>query len=304
MSAPEALLVEKVKDLVGGYLARLPGGQYSADQIAAQLANEITASLRKDPHGTTYAPDQFTLSIHPDDAEVLIGSASINQEELSQRLKGALTETGYRLAREPHITLATDPTLHQWEVRTIAWHSSDPLRFAAVTADLRTKPSDQPPAGAFLIIEGKRNFPLDRPLIDIGRRLDNHLLLEDPHVSRKHAQLKVRNGRFILVDLDSTSGTRVNGKLIKEHVLRPGDVIAIAGIEMIYGEDVQGPPEEVPPYQPSVGGKGDRDRITPLDLKTLRNLPRPKLRRGKERASEDDSDKGTPEGDAEGPPER
>ena len=304
MSDPEPLLVEKVKDLVGGYLARLPGGHYSADQIAAQLAGEISAGLRKDPHGTMYAPDQFTLSIHPDDAEALIGSASINQEELSKRLKGALTETGYRLAREPHITLATDPTLQQWEVRTIAWHSSDPLRYSAVTADLRSKPLDQAPAGAFLIIQGKRNFPLDRPLIDIGRRLDNHLLLEDPHVSRKHAQLKARDGRFILADLDSTSGTRVNGKPIKEHMLRPGDVITIAGIEMIYGEDVGGPPEEVPPYQPPVEDKGDRDRITPLDLKTLRNLPRPKGRREKESKSERDADKAVPTGGAEGSPEK
>jgi pSer/pThr/pTyr-binding forkhead associated (FHA) protein len=102
--------------------------------------------------------------------------------------------------------------------------------------------------------------------------------------------LKVKEGRFVLADLDSTAGTRVNGRLIKEHVLRPGDVINIAGIEMIYGEDVSGPPEEVPPYQPPVRDKADRDRITPLDLKTLGEMRNPKATGG-EATSKGDPDK-------------
>lgn len=294
MSELVSKLEERVRDLVGGYLAGLPGGKYSPQQIARQLANEVASSSRADPRGHVFAPDQFTLSIHPDDAETLIGSASINQGELSRRLMRSLEGSGYLLAREPHITLATDPTLSHWEVRTIAWHSSDPLKFSAVTADLREKVPDQPPKGAFLIIDGNRNFPLDRPVVDIGRRLDNHLLLEDPHVSRKHAQIKVKDGRYTVLDLGSTSGTRVNGRLVKDHVLRPGDIINIAGIEMIYGEDPGGPPSVTPPYTPLVGPSEGRERISPLDMKTLRGIRRPGTAQGRE--DEPREDKGPESG--------
>jgi len=106
------------------------------------------------------------------------------------------------------------------------------------------------PIGAFLIIDGTRHFPLDRPVINVGRRLDNQLILENPHVSRTHAQLRVRDGRFVLFDLGSTSGTRVNGRAIKQHILQPGDVVTVANIRMVYGEDPGGPPDTTPPYTP------------------------------------------------------
>jgi pSer/pThr/pTyr-binding forkhead associated (FHA) protein len=131
----------------------------------------------------------------------------------------------------------------------------------------------QPPPGAFFIIDGKRYFSLNRKVIKIGRRLDNHLILEDRHVSRSHAQLEVVEGRYVITDLDSTAGTRVNARLITRHILNPGDVVSIATVQMIYGEDPGGPPDDTSQYKPPPSADDERDQVTPLNL--FRSIDKP-----------------------------
>jgi pSer/pThr/pTyr-binding forkhead associated (FHA) protein len=92
------------------------------------------------------------------------------------------------------------------------------------------------PQNAFIIINGAEIYPLEKVTINIGRKSDNDIVLSEQHISRYHAQLRARDGKFILVDLRSTGGTSVNGERISEAQLIPGDVISIAGIPLIYGE--------------------------------------------------------------------
>jgi hypothetical protein len=235
--------------------------------LAAQLAGEVDSATKTDERGRGFAPDQYTLTLHPDQATLLASLSPEAQADLSRGLNDALRQCGFLLARQPHVTLASDPTLARGEMRAISWHSSDPLKFSKETTTAAEQ-GDQPPPGAFLIVSGKRHFALDRPLVNIGRRLDNHLVLDDPHISRAHAQLRVQSGRYVIVDMGSTAGTRVNGRLIKEQTLRPGDLITLATVELIYGEDTGGPPEVTPPYTPPFKAPQDRDMITPLDLRT------------------------------------
>jgi hypothetical protein len=89
---------------------------------------------------------------------------------------------------------------------------------------------------AFLIVGGKHHFALDRPLTRLGRRLDNDLVLDDPGVSREHAQIRWRFGRFVVIDLNSRGGTFVNGEAVDESVLTAGDVIRLSKVSLIYGE--------------------------------------------------------------------
>jgi pSer/pThr/pTyr-binding forkhead associated (FHA) protein len=105
--------------------------------------------------------------------------------------------------------------------------------------DLQAKPGDDVstiPEDAFVIIDGIRVIPLNQVIVNIGRRIENTLVVDDPRVSRTHAQLRAINGRYIIFDLNSTGGTFVNGKRINQSVLYPGDVISLAGAELIYGQ--------------------------------------------------------------------
>ncbi len=92
------------------------------------------------------------------------------------------------------------------------------------------------PEDAFVIVDGIKVIPLSQPLIRIGRRLENNLVLDDPRVSRTHAELRAINGRYVLFDLNSTGGTYVNGVKITQSVVYPGDVISLAGVNLVYGQ--------------------------------------------------------------------
>ena len=109
-------------------------------------------------------------------------------------------------------------------------------------------PSPATPQEAFLIVDGVRIFPLESVVINIGRREDNHLVIDDPRISRLHAQLRLVRGQFVIFDLDSTGGTFVNGQRIRQQTLRAGDVISLAGVPLVFGQETPEPgdTQEVP----------------------------------------------------------
>jgi pSer/pThr/pTyr-binding forkhead associated (FHA) protein len=97
--------------------------------------------------------------------------------------------------------------------------------------------SESIPANAFLILDGAQVYPLTQGVVNIGRRPDNHLVFEDGRVSRVHAQLRAIKGHFVIFDLDSSGGTFVNGSRTGQATLFPGDVISLAGVNLVYGQE-------------------------------------------------------------------
>src|SRR5258706_398479 len=69
---------------------------------------------------------------------------------------------------------------------------------------------------AFLTLENKTVVLVNLPIFNIGRRIENNLVMNDPRVSRIHAQLRPMNGNYVLFDLGSTGGTFINGRSITE----------------------------------------------------------------------------------------
>jgi pSer/pThr/pTyr-binding forkhead associated (FHA) protein len=88
-----------------------------------------------------------------------------------------------------------------------------------------------------LIVNGKHIIPLQKPIVNIGRSKDNHLVLDDLFVSRHHIQLRLRFGRYTLFDTSSQSGTKVNDVPVREHRLQSGDVIRVGKTQIVYLED-------------------------------------------------------------------
>ncbi len=242
------------------------------EEFAHQFAEEAIGAARVDSDGRQFAPDQFTLSVHPVGLRQIGQLPDDLQMEIAQDLRQALQDAGFLFGREVHFTLATDPTLPQDGVRIIGWHSSNPLDVQGEITPIEEYDTERPPAGAFLVVEGKRHFQLSTPLVKIGRRLDNDLVIDDPRVSRQHLRLLAKRGKYILHDLNSTAGTYVNGIKVQEHLLQPGDLINVATVELIYGEDTSGPPDVTPPYKPMPAPEPVADRVTPMNLKITRQL--------------------------------
>ena len=71
-------------------------------------------------------------------------------------------------------------------------------------------------------------------MVTIGRKLDNDIVIENSDVSRSHAQIRLRLNKWVLYDINSRLGTRLNNKPVKEQVLENGDVISIGSTTLIF----------------------------------------------------------------------
>ncbi|MGA9533974.1 MAG: FhaA domain-containing protein [Anaerolineales bacterium] len=257
-----------LESLIEGSLASLLGARLSAGAVASKLTQAMAEVAKEDQNGRTFAPDQFALTLHPSDATKLLREEPEVQDQLASGLMEAARQGGWLLVGEPHITVAADPTLGRWQIRVVAWHSGSPLEFTHPMDPAVAQEQSDLVQGAFLIVNGEGHFPLSRPVVNIGRRLDNQLILDDPHVSRTHAQLRVRNGRYVVFDLGSTSGTKVNGRRVKQHTLHPGDVISMAEARLVYGEDPAGLPESTAAYTPPFPPRPAGDLRTRRDIRS------------------------------------
>jgi hypothetical protein len=228
---------KRLQSLVEGSFIYL----FSDANIQHQLAHELVLAMRSNlitaSNGQIRAPTQYNIHIHPSRNETWQNNRPLI-EDLAKTLYQAGKEAGFVFNAPPVIHLITDPALPPQELRVSASLPKETLGETASISLSETDSTPSVPPNAFLIINGDQNFILRLPVINIGRRSDNHLILTDPRVSRAHAQLRAIKGRYVLFDLGSTGGTAVNGQRINQQTLNPGDVISLSGVPLIYGQDL------------------------------------------------------------------
>lgn len=71
--------------------------------------------------------------------------------------------------------------------------------------------------------------------VTIGREEGNVVRLNDERVSRFHAKVREDRGQVVIMDLDSTNGTTVNGDPIQLRILRPGDRVGMGRSTLLFG---------------------------------------------------------------------
>src|SRR5262245_32148139 len=85
--------------------------------------------------------------------------------------------------------------------------------------------------GELIPAGGGDNIPLIRNKLTIGRRESCDICLRFPNISGQHCELTYQDGYWLIRDLGSTNGIKVNGAKVKQKALRDGDKIAIASRE-------------------------------------------------------------------------
>lgn len=87
---------------------------------------------------------------------------------------------------------------------------------------------------------GKR-FSLAEGAVQIGRGIENDVVLHSDSVSRRHARIEIRAGSYRIVDMHSTNGTYVNDQLVRDDPLRRGDQIKIGDtiLKFLSGADLE-----------------------------------------------------------------
>jgi hypothetical protein len=230
-----------LQKLVESQLVRALRGSKPEDRVLQRLGEELRAGARTDEIGRRVAPSAYAIVVPPGK------SAQWRRQVDFPALLGAVREmadqSGLRLMAPPTIDVIENPDAAResgfYVIASFA-HAAvkETQEVASQTPRQETTSAEESvPSNAFLIVEGATQYALSQTVVNVGRRLDNSLVIEDPRVSRHHAQLRAIGGRYVLFDLNSSGGSFVNGQRTSQSVLRPGDVISLAGVTLIYAQD-------------------------------------------------------------------
>jgi len=226
----------QLQALIEGSTLRLLPHNENDFSLPRQIITAMESAIYQDQHGDSIAPDLFTIYVHP----IVESTLSANQtllDELAEIIHLSGIEAGFIFYSQPSIRIKSDPDLKEHKIIIMPEIRSGKIdKTSTVLVNLEGADDSNSPS-AFLLVDGNHVYSLTEPVVNIGRRVDNHLVIDDKRVSRLHAQLRLINEKFVIFDLDSTSGTFVNNRLVKQHTLESGDVISLAGVQLVFGQD-------------------------------------------------------------------
>lgn len=247
-----AQLEANLERLIEGAFAHIFGRKLRAQDIALQLArameNGLRANQENDPR--PLAPDIYKIHLHPQTIEQLTQRQPNLTAVLSEHMVALAASFGYRLDVTPMIQLQPNPELSPSEIDVSAQHTQQSANSTHVLERVAIQEASVPSNPQLIV--GNRTIYLQDPIINLGRSLDNNIVLDDPHCSRHHAQMRLRFGKYTLFDVNSSSGTFVNELRIREHDLQTGDVILLGDTRLVYLEDT--PDHNTTAQMPPVDG--------------------------------------------------
>jgi len=235
--------------LIEGWTARLFRARLQPVQIAKRLIRAMeshqTISLSK-----TFVPNSYAVSLSPADYEQFEQYRRSLERDLAEAVLGAARDRRFTLLAYPMVEIERDQDVAPGDVRVscaVVDASSEDVdpedrRTRGAVRDGHTMVLDpgallrerrRAPSASLEIPRERRAVPLGPEPLVIGRDPEGDVVLEDRRVSRRHAEIRLRLGRYTLYDLQSTNGTFVNGRRVAEVTLSDGDRIAIGGVELV-----------------------------------------------------------------------
>jgi hypothetical protein len=249
-----------IEQVVEEPFVRLFAGQVLPQEVAARLVRAMEDGERLAADGVPEVPGRYRIALNPRDLRALQRHHPHLAEELTEALLHLVARLPIRMAQQPAVLLQADAALPSREVRITPIDGRGGMEQPTRDMDLSRvaelmEGTEAPSRTAYLIVEGQRVFDLAEPTVQVGRARDNDLVLDDPRVSRHHARLHRRFDRYVLRDLGSSGGTTVNGFPVQEVVLRTGDLVSLAGVDLIYAEERASrhgsdPKTDTQPYSP------------------------------------------------------
>ena len=221
----------KVEGAVSGVFARAFKGDVQPVEIAARLQRELDAEAKLMSRDKRLVPNSFTVGLSPHDHDKLAPYASTLNSELAGELRNHAREMGYVFNGPVEIDFTLDPQLPTGRFTVSSEAVAGITERAGPAGDTTIRR-----AGLVLEVNGTRH-PLTPPGLVIGRGSDADLRINDPGISRTHAQIRVTGDapslQVDIVDLGSTNGILVNGQKVRHAVLGEGSRIEIGSTRML-----------------------------------------------------------------------
>ena len=201
---------QRLERLVEGVFAKTFRSGLKPVEVGRRLTRDMDLHRTLGVNGPL-APNHFTVALSPADAEQFESFSEVFVRELAESARDHARSEGYGFVGPVHVELQVDESLTQGQFLVASAFQEAPGGAAV---------------GSIFLEDGRRIEIGEQPL-SIGRMPECDIALSDPNVSRRHAEIRRQGNGFVVVDLNSTNGTRVNGAGVQERLLNDGDEITV-----------------------------------------------------------------------------
>jgi hypothetical protein len=216
----------KLEQFVSGTFAKAFRSEVQPVEIAAALQREVDNSAQILSRNRRLVPNDFHVALSPGDHERLAPYTATLAQELTTMLREHADEQSYVFTGPVSIGFEQDDELGTGRFRV---RSAAIARVTSSSGDSATDTAVRR-AGVVLEVNGMRH-PLEPPGLVLGRGTEADLRINDPGVSRRHAEIRVMPGvgapTVTIVDLGSTNGMLVNGHRVQQAQLDDGGTVKI-----------------------------------------------------------------------------
>lgn len=216
----------RIEEMVNRPFARAFKAEVQPVEIASALQRECDDRAAIVARGRTMVPNVFTVALGAHDHERLTVYEQPLADELAAMVREHADEQGYTFLGPVSMEFERDEELETGRFR---------VRSAAVAAArMQSERTQVAQPGAPYVDVGGSTYALTAATTRIGRGSDADLRIDDPGISRAHAELTRSGGDVTITDLGSTNGVVVNGERVEQARLRDGDRVRLGSTELVF----------------------------------------------------------------------
>jgi hypothetical protein len=224
-----------IERLMEHSFTRATGSHLQPVEIGKRVVRSMESAQRVGMDGVL-VPNVYNVYLSPPDYDHYKAASASLAREVESHLGRVARQREFTMVARPLVRLDMDQQLSSGDIR-VEPHIEDveaaperPFQHTAVLPQM-DGPIANGPATPSIVYSGK-TFAVLRSPTRIGRLPDNDIVLQDRRVSRHHCEVVETSGRWLVRDTGSTNGIAVNGKIVREAALRPGDQISLGGLEV------------------------------------------------------------------------
>jgi hypothetical protein len=242
----------KIESLFEGVFGRAFRTHVQPVELARKLIKEMddhkSVSVSK-----IYVPNEYEVYLSEADREQFSDYEESLVDELRDYLVEHARREGYVLLTQPKVTFNTDADLELGEfgiatkmAQRPAANEPEPEAGATMIYRPRQQPTEAASPAELgvgrevvtLEMDGRR-LPIEKRRVVLGRSRECDVQVNDPNVSRRHAEIRQEGATYWMVDLDSTNGIEVGGKRQKRVKLENGTRLTLGSTELVFRREVQ-----------------------------------------------------------------
>jgi hypothetical protein len=243
---------QKIESLVEGVFGRAFKTSLQPVELARKLTKEMDEN-RTVSVSRVYVPNEYSVYVSTADREHFASYEASLKLELQEYLAKHARREGYVMLSPPTVLITTDDDLSLGEFgiatrmaqprRRDGQEEAPPEREPAKTMVHRPPPEPDPeapvvPVETVSLIDGDRRYEITRVKTVLGRSQGCDIRLNDPNVSRRHAEIRQEDASYWIVDLESTNGVEVNGERVQRAQLEDGDTVSLGESKFVFSREL------------------------------------------------------------------